>query len=340
MPQDGEKQTLIAHVISPIVHICQLFLSNMTYFVFLRSFFSDLWHNRLLLHTETGWRSLMSLLAEERRFRIREILARERTVTASDLVRTLGVTAATIRRDLAALEKEGVLVRSHGGAVSRASRTNFQPSYESLGRSNRAEKQAIAREAERLILDGETVFLEGSTTVYELARRLLHRNRLTVITNSPPILEEFQLSQHVAVISTGGELLKDVFYLSGVWAQRALSEIRVDKAVLGVSAIDPGYGISTASQAEAQIKKMILKSARVSIALADHSKFGNQGFAYVGPTTDIDILVTDSGTDSQYLRPLREAGVELIIADVREPSLEPDRNESPKGRTRAGGARH
>ncbi|MFZ0968678.1 MAG: DeoR/GlpR family DNA-binding transcription regulator [Candidatus Acidiferrales bacterium] len=281
----------------------------------------------------------MSLLAEERRFRIREILSRERTVSASELIRTLEVTAATIRRDLAALEKEGVLVRSHGGAVSRASSTNFQPSYEALGRSHRAEKQAIAREAERLILDGETVFLEGSTTVYELARRLLHRNRLTVITNSPPIVEELQRSQHVSVISTGGELQKDVFYLSGVWAQRALSEIRVDKAVLGVSAIDPSYGISTASQAEAQIKKMILKSARVSIAVADHSKFGNQGFAYVGPITDIDILVTDSAADPQYLRPLREAGVELILADVRKPLNEEDAGESVRTRARSGMAK-
>jgi DeoR family transcriptional regulator, fructose operon transcriptional repressor len=282
----------------------------------------------------------MSLLAEERRFRIREILSRERTVTASELIRTLDVTAATIRRDLAALEKEGVLVRSHGGAVSRTSSTNFQPSYESLGRSNRAEKQAIAREAERLILDGETVFLEGSTTVYELARRLLHRNRLTVITNSPPIVEELQRSQHVSVISTGGELQKDVFYLSGVWAQRALAEIRVDKAVLGVSAIDPSYGISTASQAEAQIKKMVLKAARVSIALADHSKFGNQGFAYVGPITDIDILVTDSAADPQYLRPLREAGVELILADVRKQPIETNGSEAVRTRARPGTAKH
>jgi DeoR/GlpR family transcriptional regulator of sugar metabolism len=282
----------------------------------------------------------MSLLAEERRFRIREILSRERTVTASELIRTLDVTAATIRRDLAALEKEGVLVRSHGGAVSRTSGTNFQPSYEALGRSNRAEKQAIAREAERLILDGETVFLEGSTTVYELARRLLHRNRLTVITNSPPIVEELQRSQHVSVISTGGELQKDVFYLSGVWAQRALAEIRVDKAVLGVSAIDPSYGISTASQAEAQIKKMILKAARVSIAVADHSKFGNQGFAYVGPITDVDILVTDSGADPQYLRPLREAGVELILADVRKQPIETNGSDAMRTRARPGAAKH
>jgi DeoR/GlpR family transcriptional regulator of sugar metabolism len=286
------------------------------------------------------WELGMSLLAEERRFRIREILSRERSVTASELIRMLSVTAATIRRDLAVLEAEGVLVRSHGGAVSRTPSTNFQPSYDALGRSNRAEKQAIAREAERLILDGETVFLEGSTTVFELARRLLHRNRLTVITNSPPIVDEFQRSQHVSVISTGGELQKDVFYLSGVWAQRALSEIRVDKAVLGVSAIDPAYGISTASQAEAQIKKMILKSARVSIALADHSKFGNQGFAYVGPVTDIDILVTDSATGPQYLRPLREAGVELILADLREQPADTNDNEPGKNRFRSGSPKH
>ena len=282
----------------------------------------------------------MSLLAEERRFRIREILSRERSVTAAELIRTLGVTAATIRRDLAVLEQEGVLARSHGGAVSRTSGTNFQPSYEALGRANRAEKQAIAREAERLILDGETIFLEASTTVYELARRLLRRNRLNVITNSPPIVDELQRSQHVSVISTGGELQKDVFYLSGLWAQRALSEIRVDKAVMGVRAIDPAYGISTASQAEAQIKKMILKSARVSIALADHTKFGNQGFAYVGPVTDIDILVTDSGTAPQYLRSLREAGVELILADLRESGGDGSDNDGSKGRGRAGSSKH
>src|ERR1700723_353815 len=326
---------------SPVLHVCQtIFIENDAICTFSVDFTPICGTIRLLSNVQRGADRIMSLLAEERRFRISEILGRERSVTASELIRMLGVTAATIRPDLAVLEKEGVLVRSHGGAVSRTSSTNFQPSYEALGRSNRAEKQAIAREAERLILDGETVFLEGSTTVFELARRLFHRNRLKVITNSPPIIDEFQRSQHISVISTGGELQKDAFYLSGVWAQHALSEIRVDKAVLGVSAIDPAYGISTASQAEAQIKKLILKSARVSIALADHSKFGNQGFAYVGPVTDIDILVTDSGTDPQFLRPLREAGVELILADVRDQAAEPRDTDAGKTRTRGGTARH
>jgi len=258
------------------------------------------------------------MLAEERRFRIREILSAQRTIAASDLCTALGVTAATVRRDLAALEQDGVLVRSHGGAVSRMSSTKFQPSYEALSRSHSSEKHAIARAAEHLVLDGDTVFLEGSTTVYELACGLNQRNRLTVVTNSPTIVCQLQRSSGVTVLCTGGDLQKDTFYFSGEWAQRALSEIRLDKAVLGVSAIDLSYGISTANHAEAQIKKMITRAAKTRIALADHTKFGTQSFAYVGPVTDIDILVTDSGTDSKYIEALREAGVEVVVAEVEE----------------------
>ena len=260
------------------------------------------------------------MLAEERRFQIREILAAQRTVTASDLCVKLNVTAATIRRDLAALEHEGVLVRSHGGAVSRMSSTNFQPSYDRLQRTNNEEKQQIARAAEQFVLDGDTIFLEGSTTVLELARLLVHRHRLTVVTNSPTIVCLLQRSPGVTVLCTGGDLQKDTFYLSGEWAQRALAEIRLDKAVLGVSAIDPQYGVSTANHAEARIKKMVIKAARTRIALADNGKFGKQCFAYVGPATELNILVTDSGTEPRYLEQLRECGVQVVIAEARWPN--------------------
>lgn len=258
----------------------------------------------------------MPILAEERRFQIRELLAAQRTVTASDLCERLKVTAATIRRDLAALEKDGVLVRSHGGAVSRMSSTNFQPSYDALLRSNSEEKRQIARAAEPLILDGDTVFLEGSTTVLELARQLIHRQRLTVVTNSPSIVWELQRAPGITVLCTGGDLQKDTFYFSGEWAQRALSEIRLDKAVLGVSAIDPAYGVSTASHGEAQIKKMLARAAKTRIALADHGKFGKQCFAYVGPVTDIHTLVTDAGTNPQHIKDLRDAGLQVLIAQA------------------------
>jgi DeoR family transcriptional regulator, fructose operon transcriptional repressor len=268
------------------------------------------------------------MLAEERRFRIREILATQRTISASELCTALEVTPATIRRDLAVLEDEGVLVRSHGGAVSRMSSTKFQPSYATLVHSNSDEKQAIAREAEKLILDGDTVFLEGSTTVLELAARLHNRNRLTVVTNSHTIVAQLQHSAGVTVLCTGGDLQKDTVYFSGEWAQRALSEIRLDKAVLGVSAIDPAYGISTANHAEAQIKKMIVKAAKTRIALVDHSKFGKQSFAYVGPIQEIQTLITDSGTNSKYILELREAGLEVIVAESQPVEVSTQNNRS------------
>jgi DeoR/GlpR family transcriptional regulator of sugar metabolism len=280
------------------------------------------------------------MLAEERRFRIRELLSLQRTVTASELCEILRVTPATVRRDLAWLEREGVLLRSHGGAVSRLS-TAASPFFsDGAAQSNHAEEEAIAREAERLILDGETVFLEASTTVYEVARRLGHRNRLTVVTNSPPIMCQLQRSPNIAVISTGGDLLKSAAYLSGAWAQHALSEIHVDKAILGATAIDPGYGISAKTQDEAQIKRMILQSARVSIAVVDHSKFGRQEFAFVCPAGDLDILVTDSGAEAKHLGMLREAGLELIVADVRAVASEGSRSETGKVRPRGGSVKH
>jgi DeoR/GlpR family transcriptional regulator of sugar metabolism len=255
------------------------------------------------------------MLAEERRFQIREILTAQRTVAASDLCDRLNVTAATIRRDLAALEQEGVLVRSHGGAVSRMSSTSFQPSYDALLKSKSDEKRQIAQAAKQLVLDGDTIFLEGSTTVLELARLLIQHHRLTVVTNSPTIVCELHRSPSINVLCTGGDLQKDTFYLSGLWAQRALSEIRLDKAIMGISAIDAQYGVSTANHAEAQIKRMVTKAAKTRIALADHGKFGLQCFAYVGPVSDIDILVTDSGTDPRYIKELRESGLELIVAE-------------------------
>ena len=256
------------------------------------------------------------MLAEERRIRIRDILSTQRTVTAAELTDLLKVTPATIRRDLSALEQEGILVRSHGGASSRTASTRFQAPYDTLLRSNRAEKQAIARAAEKLVLDGDTIFLEGSTTVYEMARHLCRRSRLTIVTNSPPILFLFQDSPGVTVICTGGELQKEQSYLSGMWTSRALDEIRLDKAVLGITAIDAAYGLSSASHAEADVKKRLIRASRQRIALSDHTKFGRQNFAFVGPVTDLHVLVTDDQTDPQTVTEVRKAGVEVIVARV------------------------
>lgn len=261
------------------------------------------------------------MLPEERRILIRERLASQRTVTAADLVKELGVAMATIRRDLAILEEEGALVRSHGGAVSKSSTADFQPSYQVAQASNREEKKAIAEAARSLILDGEIVFFEGSSTVFELACTLGRYARLTVVTNSPPILN--RLSQEtgsgLTLMSTGGEFQRDLNYLCGIWTRDILSKTRLDKAFLGVSAIDAAYGISTTRPAHAEIKKVLTTAARTHIGLADHTKFGKQNFTYVGPITDLDIVVTSSLTTEEHIEALRAAGIKVVVAPVRAP---------------------
>ena len=244
-----------------------------------------------------------------------EILLANRAVSALELAKTLRVAPATIRRDLAALEQQGILVRSQGGAVSRKSSTAFQRSYDSLLRANEPEKRAIAAEAEKLILDGDTIFLEGSSTVFMLARLLRRHSRVTVVTNSPAIVCELQANPRISILCTGGRLQSEIFYLQGLWTRRELSEIRVDKAVLGVSAIDPRYGMSAAGDAEAEIKQLVMKAAKQRIALADHTKFGKQSFTFVGPMKDVDIVVTDAVTDEAYIQQLRDEGVKVLVAD-------------------------
>lgn len=259
------------------------------------------------------------MLPEERRMFIRELLATQRTVAAHDLVGELGVALATIRRDLAVLEQEGVLVRSHGGAVSKSSNLDFQPPYQVLRHVNIDEKKAIAAAVQPYIQDGEIMFLEGSTTVFEVVEYLVRHNHLTVVTNSPPILNRLMQGSSLTVMSTGGELQRDLHYLGGLWTRELLSKIRFDKAIIGVSAIDPQYGVSTTRPAQAEIKKLLTSVARTRIGLADHTKFGKQNFSFVGPISDFDVIVTSSLTSPDYIAALRDAGVEVIVAQMHKP---------------------
>ena len=202
------------------------------------------------------------MLAEERRIRIRGMLETRKTVTAAELAASFQVTMATVRRDLVALEQEGVLVRSHGGAVSRFASSDFQLSFELLQKTSSDEKLAIAAVAQPLISDGETVFLEGSTTVLEVAELLRRYARLTVVTNSPPLLGALQGGTGLTLMSTGGELQKDLQYLCGPWTRDVLLHTRMDYAVMGISAIDAAYGISTTRPSHAEIKKLLVMSAK------------------------------------------------------------------------------
>ncbi len=259
------------------------------------------------------WRERM--LAEERRTRILELIEKERGVKVSDLVRIFNVTGATIRRDLEALEKEGLLKRTHGGAVLPQS-FSFEPLYATKKRQNLKEKMAIGMKAAELVNDGETIFIETGSTTFQIAKNIKNRHDLTVVTNSIEVARELLNARGVEVILTGGILRKETVALVGPLAERVLREFRVDKAFLGISGIIPGKGMSTASIVEAQIKKLIIEMGREIIGVADYSKFGKECFAFVAPTKVLNKIVVDDKVPLKHIEELRNEGVEVIVSST------------------------
>ncbi|MGB9858172.1 MAG: DeoR/GlpR family DNA-binding transcription regulator [Dictyoglomaceae bacterium] len=257
------------------------------------------------------------MLAEERRTRILELLEKERGVKVSDLVRIFNVTGATIRRDLEALEKEGLLKRTHGGAILPQS-FSFEPLYITKKRQNLKEKIAIGAKAAELVNDGETIFIETGSTTLQVAKNIKNRHDLTVITNSIDVARELLNARGVEIILTGGNFRKETLALVGPLAERVLREFRVDKAFLGISGIIPGKSMSTASIVEAYIKKLIIEMGREVIGVADHSKFGKECFAFVAPTKVLSKIVIDDKVPLKYIEDLKNEGVEVIIASPED----------------------
>lgn len=252
------------------------------------------------------------MLAEERRTRILELLEKERGIKVSDLSKVFNVTGATIRRDLEALEKEGLLKRTHGGAVLPQS-FSFEPLYITKKRQNLKEKMAIGMKAAELVNDGETVFIETGSTTLQIAKNIKNRHDLTVVTNSIDVARELSNARGIEIVLTGGNFRKETSALVGPLAERVLREFRVDKAFLGISGIIPGKGMSTASIVEAQVKKLIIEMGKEVIGVADHSKFGKECFAFVAPTKVLSKIIVDDKVPMRYIEDLRNEGVEVII---------------------------
>ena len=168
----------------------------------------------------------------------------------------------------------------------------------------------------RVDADREDHQREQIEAVTALAERFPQDRELTVVTNSPPILNRLAQESGLTLMSTGGEFQRDLNYLCGIWTRDILSKTRLDKAFLGVSAIDAAYGISTTRPAHAEIKKVLATAARTRIGLADHTKFVKQNFTYVGPITDLDVVVTSSLTPEEHIEALRATGIKVVVAPV------------------------
>ncbi|KUN77967.1 DeoR/GlpR family DNA-binding transcription regulator [Streptomyces griseoruber] len=255
---------------------------------------------------DARWKALLELLVERGRLDVEEAAAE------------LGVSAATIRRDLDQLAEQQMLVRTRGGAVVHGVSYELPLRYKTARRAS--EKQRIARAVADLVGPGEAVGLTGGTTTTEVARALAVRAdlasgtpALTVVTNALNIATELAVRPQFKIVVTGGVARAQSYELVGPLADGVLGQITLDVAVLGVVAFDTRDGAAAHDEAEAAVDRMLCERAGRVVVAADSSKLGRRAFARICAADAVDTLVTDTGADAETVRRCEEAGIRVVL---------------------------
>ncbi|MBQ3532490.1 MAG: DeoR/GlpR transcriptional regulator [Oscillospiraceae bacterium] len=250
-----------------------------------------------------------------RRESIKDMLNSAGFVNVQELVSRFQVSSETIRRDLEYLEKEGVVKRIHGGAVSVRPHAS-ESAYQTRQQQHPGEKQAIARAAAELISDGDTVIIAPGTTALEVAGCLRGHKDLTVITNSLPVAMELANCPGVNLFCLGGHVRGDDFSTAGITAVENLMIFNASKLIIGIGGITPERGLTDYRMDESALLRTFIEKAQCVIGIADHSKFGVVSIYNICPADKLDHLVTDSGTPEELCRPYRDMGVTVHIVDA------------------------
>jgi DeoR/GlpR family transcriptional regulator of sugar metabolism len=230
-------------------------------------------------------------------------------VQVSSLASELECSEMTIRRDLESLEGLGGLRRVHGGALSLYLSAEEAP-FEIRALENIEFKTAIAVAAVNLLVEGETVILDGGSTAMEVARSMGQR-RLTVMPLALRPVLELDGCQGIKLLLPGGEVRTKELSLVGGLSEHAFSQLRFDTFVMGICGVDVVNGVTTHMLAEAEVKRAAAAAAHRVIAVADATKIGRVAFAHVCDIADIDILVTDASADDLVVNELIAAGVDV-----------------------------
>lgn len=256
------------------------------------------------------------MFAEERYVRIMELVNGAGKVTVAELSSALGVSPVTVRRDLEKLEEKELLLRTHGGAIalhSSVSEVAHEKSFSEKEEALAEEKGRIAEAAAKLIRDEDAVLLTAGTTNMMLAKRLMGKKGLKVVTNAANIAVQLGAYADFEIFLIGGKLRRKSFAMVGPLAEQMLSGVRVDKLFLGVDGFDLAEGLTTPNLAEANMDRSMIAIAKEVIVVADHSKFGKVFFSHVAPLSVVHTVVTDRGLDAKTCNRIRDLGIQLIV---------------------------
>lgn len=236
------------------------------------------------------------MFEEERQIRIMNEITERRSMSVAELASLLHVSNSTIRRDLSRMEANGLVKRTHGGAMIVEDMDNSL-SYTIRSSHNGELKAQIARCAAEHIRDGETILLTSSS-ITSLIPRFLTAKNITVITNSLRIAEELQERNSCVLILLGGMYLKNAQTIEGPTTVTQLQTMKYDKAFIGVNGIDLSFGLSTASELEAATKIAAIKQAKESYCLCEHTKFGKTALYKLCSLKSVHCIITDDGLES------------------------------------------
>jgi DeoR/GlpR family transcriptional regulator of sugar metabolism len=247
----------------------------------------------------------------ERRERLIEMLRRDSRVRTEMAARRLGTSAMTIRRDLAALQASGALLRCHGGAMP-AGRITFEFAFDERHQRNLAAKRRIGAVAAAGVEAGARVFLDTGTTTLEVARALVARQaECEVITSSLAIAGVLWGAERIGLVLAGGRVRRGSPDLAGAGTELLLERLSADVAFVGSEGVDGRRGSFAGDIEAARVAELMIAGARRAVVVADGSKIGHAAAVRYATVDDIDELVTDRAADGACLRRLRRAGVRV-----------------------------
>lgn len=252
-----------------------------------------------------------SIPAQRQRI-ITEYLENNQSITIKKAAGLCGVSEATARRDIDELANSGSVERTHGGAVIHRG-TGFEEYHSEKMKVMIPEKTRIAKEAVKLIKEGDSIFLDSGTTTFMLAQQLHSIKKLTVITNNLDIAYTTKLDTSSTMIVTGGIRRDGFSVLVGDIAEEFIRRLYVDISFVGADAINVKSGIFNSNFMEIGIKKSMIASGKKAVLLADSSKFAQKALAKVCNIEDFDAVITDKGLDSETAKYIKAKGPNLII---------------------------
>ncbi len=255
------------------------------------------------------------MFAAERRQRILELVHSSGAISLRELARQVQTSEVTVRRDLRALEAQGLLDRRHGGAV-RPGGLSHEPTYSEKSLVAADAKAAIATLAAQLVSDGDAIVVGAGTTTQAFAARLATHHELTVVTNSLLVAEGLAGAHGVDVVVTGGSLRGSIHALVGGTTEQALAGVRGTRAFLSGNGLTAARGLSTPNLAVAGVDRALAAAGTEVVVLADHTKIGAEALLQTVAPEDIRHLVTDDQADPGELDALREHGIEVHVAEV------------------------